>query len=151
MLHRLVALLAALAAPALPSCAETSRPETPTSHREGASSLPTGAELSRLLDLASAPTNTPERRAARDRLFREHVPVLEDWGREPSPQEAAAILRGVGDYPCAARPLHLREARLLGETARVSVGGSRGGCTLLMRREPKGWRTLMALGWTVGG
>ncbi len=107
--------------------------------------------LAVLLDLASEPVNSPTRREARDRLFREVVPGLRASGRGPTMSEARALLAGVGGYPCAGGELRLHEARLCGDAATVSLAAEVGGCSLFMRRRGARWEVLMVLGWTLGG
>ena len=110
-----------------------------------------GAELADLLAAGAAPANTPERLRARDALFRKVVPRLRVEGRPAAAAEEPALLAGVTGVPCAGGRLRLLEARVLGDAARVSVGGDSGGCTVLLRHAERGWEAVMPLGWTLGG
>ncbi len=107
-------------------------------------------ETATLLALACQPENCPTRQEARSRLHRELVPHIDARGIPASAQDEVALLRGLSDYPCAAGELRVERALVLGDAARVSLAGSRGGgCSVLMRRDGDGWALVMVLGWTL--
>lgn len=107
------------------------------------------AAVSSLLATASAPANSPTRREARDRLFREIVPRLEREGAPATPDDMTAMTWAMTGTPCAGAPLRVAEAQVLGEAARVRFAGSSGACSALLRRHGAGWELVMVLGWTL--
>lgn len=107
------------------------------------------SDVTALLEAASAPVDCPNRRDARSRLFAEVVPKLRAEGYPPSGDDSAFMLSALAGFPCAAGPLRITRADILGDAATVDVAGSRGGCSALMRRDGDGWRFVMILGWTL--
>ena len=108
-----------------------------------------GARLADLVEAASLPLDGEARRAARDTLFHEVVPVLRERGEAAPVSDMTGLQAALRTVACTDGPLRSWRARASGGLAIVSAAGRTGACSWLMRRSGAGWEPLMALGWTL--
>lgn len=150
----LLLLLAAPAgaAPPSPVPVATVAQATPATYGEAAPGR-FADPMSSLIAAAASEGHSPERRAARDAIFRQVYPRLMAQGVAPSPSDADGIARATLSLACTAGTPRVRQALVMGDLAFVAASGAggaaSGGCTYLLRRDGSGWTELMPLSWTL--